>query len=109
MVSAPSDGYDDDSVVPKKRLASLLDNFHESLDTIQKIFQQSLPTQFEAGGGKEEWIAQLQVTAGEVGSDYVFLVEKLLKDYEEFRQEPDQERLDQLFSDVKSLQLLLVG
>jgi hypothetical protein len=105
----PPHGYDDDTVVPQQRLKVLLGNFEAELGKIQSVFQQHLPGQFRMPAKIEKEFWSLRAAAEELGSEYSFLVEKLINDYEHFRDKPDQEKLDQIFSDVKSLQLLLVG
>lgn len=105
----PPPGYDDESVVPQQRLKSLLGQFEHDLDTIQSVFQQHLPGQFNPPTEVEKQFLSLRASAEELGSEYTFLIEKLITDYDHFRDTPDQEKLDQIFSDVKSLQLLLVG
>lgn len=106
----PPPGYDDESVIPRSRLKSLLGQFEEELDTIQKIFSQSIPTEYHENG--HDFTADfwgLKATASELGSEYLFLIEKLIQDYQNFKSSPDNSKLEQLFSDVKSLQLLLTG
>ncbi len=105
----PPPGYDDETVVPQQRLKFLLGQFEGELDKIKTVFQQHLPGQFRAPSAIEKQFLSLRSSAEELGSEYPFLVEKLITDYDHFRGTPDQEKLDQLFSDVKSLQLLLVG
>ena len=109
-MSGPIPGYDDESVIPRSRLKFLLGQFEDELNTISKIFAQSVPTEFhesERDFTAEFW--SLKSTADELGSDYTFLIEKLIHDYETFKASPDGGKLEQLFSDVKSLQLLLTG
>lgn len=108
-MAEPTIGYDDDSVIPKKRLINLLHHFETSLSRIENVFQQTLPTHFQPPSDYQQWFHMLKKTAQEVGPDYSFLVDKLIKDYDAFSRKPDQERLNQLFNDVKSLQLLLTG
>lgn len=105
----PPPGYDDDTVVPQRRLSSLLGQFEDELNKIQNVFQQHLPGQFSTATTMESEFWALRESAEELGSDYSFLVDKLIIDYENFQNTPEQEKLDQLFSDVKSLQLLLIG
>jgi len=106
----PPPGYDDESVVPQHRLQFLLGQFEDELSKIQTVFEQHLPGQFHTPKTPiEHEFAQLRASAEELGSDYPFLVERLIADYEHFRDEPSEDKLERLFSDVKSLQLLLVG
>ncbi len=109
-MSGPTPGYDDESIVPKSRLKGLLDRFGEELDDIQKIFAQAVPGEYQESGtdfSSEFW--GLRSTAAELGSEYTFLIEKLIQDYDKFKEAPNPDKLEQLFSDVKSLQLLLTG
>jgi hypothetical protein len=106
----PPPGYDDESIVPRHRLKFLLGQFEDELSKIETVFHQHLPGQFQtpkAAIEQEFW--KLRASAEELGSDYPFLVERLISDYEHFRDEPSEEKLERIFSDVKSLQLLLVG
>lgn len=106
----PPPGYDDESVVPQNRLKSLLGQFEGDLTKIQAVFQEYFPGQFEIPPiSLEDRLEQMRASAEELGSDYPFLVERLISDYKHFNNEPSQEKLERLFSDVKSLQLLLVG
>jgi hypothetical protein len=105
----PPPGYDDESVIPRQRLALLLNQLEDELSKVQHVFHQHLPGQFKMPVKSQEDFWLLRAVAEELGSEYSFLVEKLIADYSQFRNAPDQERLDQLFNDVKSLQLLLVG
>jgi hypothetical protein len=105
----PPPGYDDETVVPQKRLKNLLGQIESELNKIQSVYQQHLPGQFQAPIKLEREFWTLRASAEELGRDYSFLVEKLIGDYENFRDKPDQIKLDQLFSDIKNLQLLLVG
>lgn len=105
----PTPGYDDETVVPQQRLRFLLGQIEGELNKIQNVFQQYLPGQFNMPVNVEKEFWSLRSSAEELGSEYSFLVEKLISDYDHFRETPDQQKLDQIFSDVKSLQLLLVG
>ncbi|MCC5831876.1 MAG: hypothetical protein JJU12_02400 [Chlamydiales bacterium] len=106
----PPPGYDDESVVPRHRLKFLLSQFQNELSKIETVFHQYLPDRFHTPHTSiEQELGMLRASAEELGSDYPFLVERLISDYEHFRDEPTEEKLEQLFSDVKSLQLLLVG
>jgi hypothetical protein len=105
----PPLGYDDESVMPKQRLKFLLGKLNTELTTIQQVFQQYLPGQFHMSLKSAKEFSSLRMSAAELGSEYSFLVEKLISNYEQFSSAPDQKRLEQVFSDVKSLQLLLVG
>jgi hypothetical protein len=105
----PPPGYDDDTVVPQQRLKFLLGQLESELNKIQQVFQQHLPGQFQMPAKIEKEFWSLRASAEELGSEYSFLVEKLIRDYEHFRDAPDQAKLDQIFGDFKSLQLLLVG
>ncbi len=100
----PPPGYDDENVVPQHQLSSLLDQIESELLKIRSVFEVqefAVPVELEFG--------QLRASADELGEDYPFLIEHLITDYKHFRDEPNQDKLEQLFSDVKSLQLLLVG
>jgi hypothetical protein len=108
-MSMPPPGYDDETVVPQHRLKFLLGELENELNKVQRVFQQHLPGQFRMPEKIEKEFWSLRESAEELGSEYSFLVEKLINDYEHFRTKPNQERLDQIFNDVKSLQLLLVG
>src|SRR5262245_44171439 len=108
-MSAPPPGYDDETIVPQKRLSLLLGQVESELNQISQVFRQHLPGQFKTAPKIEIELRSLRASAEELGTEYLFLVEKLIKDYEHFRNTPDQQKLDQIFSDVKSLQLLLVG
>ena len=105
----PPPGYDDETVVPQQRLKVLLNQLESEFDKIQHVFQQHLPGQFKMREGLDKQFWSLRASAEELGSEYTFLVEKLISDYEHFRDVPDQEKLNKLFGDVKSLQLLLAG
>jgi|GEM_PF-4023825 len=103
-------GYDDESVIPRSRLKFLLGQFEDELSTIQRIFAQSVST--ESQESARDFTAQfwaLRSTAEELGSDYSFLIDRLIHDYESFKTTPNPAKLEQLFLDVKSLQLLLTG
>ncbi|MCP5469998.1 MAG: hypothetical protein H7A36_05785 [Chlamydiales bacterium] len=109
-MSNPPPGYDDESVVPNARLRNLLGELEDELTVVQKIFSQSVPGEYRERGtdfSAEFW--GLRNTAEELGSEYTFLIEKLIHDYEHFKEAPDSAKLEQLFSDIKSLQLLLTG
>jgi len=109
-MSFPPPGYDDESVVPQHQLKFLLGQLEDEFLTIQTVFQQHLPGQFQAPATQiQQEFGLLRVSAEELGADYPFLVDRLIADYEHFCDEPSQEKLETLFSDVKSLQLLLVG
>lgn len=109
-MNGPPPGYDDESVVPQYRLKFLLGQFEDELSKIESVFRQNVPGQFESPTHSiEPAFEQLRASAEELGSDYRFLIERLVADYERFREEPSQEQLEKLFGDVKSLQLLLVG
>ena len=105
----PPPGYDDESVMPQQRLKLLLGELETELNKIQHVFRQHLPGQFHMPTQIENEFLYLRASAEELGSEYSFLVEKLIHDYEHFRTTPDQSKLEQIFSDVKNLQLLLVG
>lgn len=105
----PSPGYDDDSVIPQKRLGQLLDRFEEELKKVSRVFLQYLPGQFESPNELERDITDLRIGAAELGEEYSFLVEKLIADYRAFQNAPEQEKLDQVFIDLKRLELLLIG
>ena len=105
----PPPGYDDETVVPQQRLKLLLGQLESELGKIRLVFQQHLPGQFLMPPKIERELWTLRASAEELGSEYSFLVDKLVRDYEHFCDTPDQEKLDQIFSDVKSLQLLHVG
>lgn len=109
-MKGPPPGYDDESVVPQNRLKFLLGQFEDELSKIESVFRQHVPGQFEAPThSMEHAFEQLRASAEELGSDYRFLIDRLITDYENFRDEPSQEQLEKLFGDVKSLQLLLIG
>ena len=57
---------------------------------------------------QEERFLFFRAAADELGDEYSFLVEKLISDYEHFRAAPEQEKLNQIFTDIKGLQILLV-
>lgn len=105
----PPPGYDDQSVIPKSRLKTQLDRLENELNVIQKIFSQSVPGEFHENTQVSNEFWNLRATAEELGAEYTFLIEKLIHDYENFHQAPDSAKLEQLFSDIKSLQLLLVN
>lgn len=105
----PPPGYDDESIVPQKRLKFLIGEIESELDKIQIVFRQHIPGQFEVPKEMQKQFSALLSSAEELGSEYTFLVEKLISDYEHFNRYPDQNTLDLLFSDIKSLQLLLAG
>jgi hypothetical protein len=108
-MSFPPPGYDDSTVAATQRLKLLLGQLENELNKIQSVFYQHLPNQFHVPVKVEREFWLFRHSADELGADYSFLVEKLISDYEHFRDLPDQEKLDQIFRDVKSLQLLLVG
>lgn len=108
-MTLPPPGYDDETVVPQERLKRLLGEFEGELDKIRSVFHQYLPGQFHPPQEVTKRFWRLKVSAEELGTEYAFLVDKIISDYERFQQTPDQAKLDQLFNDVKSLQLLLVG
>jgi len=105
----PPQGYDDETVIPQQRLKLLLHKFETELNKVQFVFQQHLPGQFQMPTRFDKELRTLRASVEELGTEYHFLVERLISDYEHFRDQPDQEKLDKLFSDVKSLQLLLIG
>jgi hypothetical protein len=105
----PPPGYDDETIVPQERLKFLLGELEGELGKIQTVFHQYLPGEFHPPQEVTKGFWRLRISAEELGSEYTFLVEKIISDYEHFQEAPDQDTLDQLFSDVKSLQLLLVG
>ncbi|MFN0065151.1 MAG: hypothetical protein ACKVOH_02820 [Chlamydiales bacterium] len=107
-MSSPPPGYDDESTVPKSRLKNLLGVIEDELTTIQLIFTQAVSGEYYDRGkdlSGEFW--GLRFTATELGSEYIFLIEKLIEDYGQFNKIPDEGKLEQLFADVKSIQLLL--
>ncbi|MFZ0566102.1 MAG: hypothetical protein WAM28_07955 [Chlamydiales bacterium] len=108
-MSYPPPGYDDETVIAQRRLKLLLDQFEDDLSKIDAVFQQNLPRQFQVSAGIERDFENLSNSAAELGQEFSFLVEKLITDYRNFREMPDQEKLEKLFSDVKSLQLFLVS
>lgn len=109
-MNTPPPGDDNGNMIPQHRLKFLLGQFEDELSKIQVVFQQHLPGQFHTQPTSlEHSFSQLRVSAEELGSDYPFLVERLIADYEHFRDEPSQDKLAQLFQDVQNLQLLLVG
>ncbi len=108
-MSLPPSGYDDESVIPVQRLKRLLGELEEELDKVQSVFHQHVPGEFHMTIIMETRYISLRASAQELGSEFRFLIEKLIGDYEHFRDQPDQEKLDQIFKDVKSLQLLLTG
>lgn len=105
----PPPGYDDESVVPHERLKVLIGELEGELNKIQSVFHQHLPGQFHPPMEVPKRFWRLRISAEELGEEYAFLVEKIISDYERFQEKPDQAKLDQLFNDVKSLQLLLIG
>ena len=108
-MSFPPPGYDDEIVVPQKRLQALLGQFEGELNKIQSVFQQHVPGKFLVPKETENAFWSLRASAEALGPEYHFLIEKLIQDYEHFRDAPDQENLDRIYSDLKNLQLLLVG
>jgi hypothetical protein len=108
-MSFPPRGYDDETVVPQQRLKVMLNRLESELDKVQMVFHQHLPGQFHMPDRLDKEFWSLRASAEELGTEYTFLVEKLISDYERFRETPDQDKLDKIFNDVKSLQLLLVG
>lgn len=105
----PPPGYDDESLIPQQRLKLLLGTFQAELDKIQQVFQQHLPGQFQMPQKIERDFWSLRIAAEELGTEYSFLIEKLISDYNHFKETPDQQSLNRVFSDIKNLQLLLVG
>ena len=106
----PPPGYDDESIVPQHQMKRMLGQLEDELSKIETVFQQHLPGEFHPPQDLlEQEFGKLRASAEELGSDYPFLVERLIADYEHFRDEPSEDKLERLFSDVKSLQLLLVG
>lgn len=108
-MSFPPPGYDDESVIPQNRMRTVLGDFESELDTMQALFFQSIPVATEIPEGLERHFFSLRSSAEELGAEYLFLVEKLISDYESFQDRPNQDQLDLVFHDLKSLQLLLVG
>lgn len=106
-MSDPYPGYDDESVIAQKRLYHLLDDFVDELDRISSVFWQHLPGEFSMQPDLEKQFWILRSCAEEIGSDYSLFVENLISDYEYFRDMPDRARLEKIYKDVKSLQLLL--
>src|SRR3990167_10785084 len=97
-------GHDDESIIPRSRLKAILSDMESKLEKIQTIFSQTLPGQYTESS--EEFATSfwaLRHTATEVGSTCTFLIEKLIHDYEQFKEAPDQAKLEQLFSDIQSL------
>lgn len=107
-MTGPSEGYDDESVIPRSRLRGQLVELENELETIQRLFDQT--HSMENSRGSHDFsgeLSGLKATAAELGQEYLFLVDKLLDDYQSFKMAPDLDKLEQLFSDVKNLQLLL--
>lgn len=109
-MSNPPPGYDDEHVVPQKQLQQLLGQFEYDLQKVEQVFHQNVlltapipPTELE-----REFV-QLRDSAESLGADYPFLIERLIADYENFRDEPSEQKLHHLFGDVRTLQLMLVG
>lgn len=105
----PPPGYDDHTVIAQKRLKMLLDDFEGYLSKVQRIFDQHFPERFEPPRQMEQEYWLLRKGAEELGEHYLFLVEKLIEDYENFKSQPEQKQLDQIFSDLKKIELLLAG
>ncbi|NGX62130.1 MAG: hypothetical protein K940chlam9_01624 [Chlamydiae bacterium] len=108
MSQFPPPGYDDETVVPQKQLKLFLDHFVDRLEVVQSLFQEQVPKEIVPSHELERELSELHASAESLGEEYLFLVERLIRDYTHFKQEPDQEKLDRLFGDVKSLELLLV-
>ncbi len=108
-MNEPPIGYDDESIVPKTRLRYLLDEFEDELNKVQKVYHQYIPSSFEFPSDVDQHFWQLRQTAQELGEQYHHLIDKLVFDYQSFKKKPDQINLNQLFADIKSLQLLLVS
>lgn len=106
-MSEPPMGYDDESIVTKTRLGNLLKDFEEELNKVQRVYHQYLPANIDFPSDMEEHFWLLRQTAQELGSEYHQIVNKLVADYQSFKKKPDQVNLNQLFADVKSLELLL--
>lgn len=105
----PPPGYDDESVIHKSHLKSILEDFEKELMTISHLFEtnQSL-NQLDNSTALETSFLAFKQASLEMGADYTFLIDKIHLDYELFRQNPSQEALSKIFADVKSLQLELV-
>jgi len=103
----PPPGYDDESVIHRSQLKRLLGEFEEELDRIQSLFEQAHPQHVESKSKLEHCFWAVKEASLELGTDYSFLLDQLIENYEQFSIRPDQETLSKIFSSVKSLQLRL--
>lgn len=103
----PPPGYDDETVVPHKRLYLLLGKFEEELLKLQKELTLHMPIVMRFSNEMQKIFADLRAAAEELGQESLFSVEKLISDYEQFTEGSEIGALQVILNDIKSLQLLL--
>lgn len=106
-MKTPPLGYDDESVITKKRLKLTMEQFQDELIKVEKIFLKDQARNFQFSENLEKYIKKLRANADELGSEYTFIIEKLISDYESFRKEPMTNKLEKLMADVRELVALL--
>ena len=103
----PPLGYDDETVVPHRRLYLLLGKFEEELLKVQKELSLHMPIVMRLSNEMQKIFADLRASAEELGQESLFSVEKLISDYDQLSDDSGQEVLEVILNDIKSLQLLL--
>lgn len=106
-MKTPPLGYDDESIITKKRLKLTMEQFQDELTKVEKMFLKETTRTFQFSDNLEKYIKKLRLNADELGSEYTFIIETLISDYENFRQHPNASKLEKLTADVRELTSLL--
>jgi hypothetical protein len=103
----PPLGYDDPTLIPRKRLILLIGRMEDELNRVQKVFKDHVRGDLHSDITKDYWA--LRHSADELGLNYSNLVEDWIRKYENFRTSPSQEDLGALFQEIEGLKTLLMA
>lgn len=105
----PPYGYDDESIVPKKRLIQLVKQVEDDLTKIERVYRQHLPLETHVRPTCNKAFWNMRHSADELGPVYSAAVEKLITNYTHFLSSPSPEKLNSVHENVKELEMLLVS
>ena len=103
----PPLGYDDETIVPSVRMRFTIDRLSHEFKKIETVFLQTEAQQFTSHANFDQDFRNLLEAGSELKHEHLQCVQKLIDDYAFFTTSPSQEHLEQLFNDLKNLELLL--